>query len=147
MPGPPLVDFVRAQFDRKHLRYTMVSAVAVGVSTSVLVFCKELLNFSPELSNLVGVSVGCIPSYMLNRSWVWGKRGKSHFWREVMPFWALALLGLILSTLAVYFVSSWNDTTLVTLITNLSAFGILWVAKFMILDSLLFKVADELATA
>ncbi len=135
--------FARAQFDRKPVRYSLVSVVAVGVSQLVLIVCNALLDWSAVPSNLAAVSVGAIPSYALNRSWVWGKRGPSHLWREVVPFWAFALLGLALSTLLVHLASSWNDSTVVVSLANLSAFGLLWVAKYLFLDALLFKVADE----
>lgn len=141
MPMTSLVDAARTQLDRKHIRYTMVSVVAVATSTLVLIMGKELLNLSPVTSNMVAVSVGCIPSYLLNRSWVWGKSGKSHFWKEVVPFWALALVGLAFSTLLVALAARWSDRTLVTLGANFSAFGVLWIVKYMILDSLLFSLA------
>jgi Ni/Fe-hydrogenase subunit HybB-like protein len=80
---------------------------------------------------------------VLNRAWVWGKSGKNHFWREVVPFWALALLGLAFSTLLVAIASDWNNATWVVSAANLVAFGILWVAKYLLLDALLFKVAPD----
>ena len=42
-----------------------------------------------------------MPAYYLNRAWVWGKRGKSHLTKEVVPFWAFAFSGLVLSTIIV----------------------------------------------
>ncbi|HEX2117654.1 MAG TPA: hypothetical protein VHF91_00595, partial [Acidimicrobiales bacterium] len=41
--------------------------------------------------------------YYLNRKWAWGKKGKSHLMKEIVPFWSLALLGLIFSTWAAKF--------------------------------------------
>jgi putative flippase GtrA len=90
------------------------------------------------------VTLACIPSYLLNRYWVWGKRGRNHFWREVFPFWAMAALGLVLSTIFVWFVDQRTDVTLFLMAANLSAFGLLYIAKFLVLDRVLFKVADEM---
>ncbi len=135
--------FARAQFDRKPVRYSLVSVVAVGVSQLVLVVCSGVLDWSAVPSNLMAVSIGSIPSYTLNRAWVWGKRGRNNVWREVVPFWAFALLGLVFSTLLVHLAATWNDSTLVLSLANLSAFGILWVAKYLFLDALLFGMADE----
>ena len=36
-------------------------------------------------ANILANVLATIPSYWLNRRWVWGKGGKSHFWREVGP--------------------------------------------------------------
>ena len=34
------------------------------------------------------------PSYWLNRNWVWGKRGRSHSVKEIVPFWIMSALGI-----------------------------------------------------
>jgi len=121
----------------------MVSVVAVVTSQLVLLFTNGVLGWSAVLSNVTAVMIGSIPSYVLNRAWVWGKTGKNHFWREVVPFWALALLGLGFSTLLVAIAHEWNDATWVVSAANLVAFGILWVAKYLLLDALLFRVAPS----
>jgi len=133
----------RATFDRRPVRYAMVSVVAVAVSQIVLLTTNGLLGWDAVISNITAVTAGSIPSYLLNRAWVWGKRGRNHFWREVMPFWALALVGLGFSTLLVAIAHRWNDATWVVSAANLSAFGILWVAKYLLLDAILFKVAPS----
>ena len=128
----------------RQVRFVMVSAVSVPFSQAVFVLCKEVFELHEIVSNLVAVTLSCIPSYLLNRYWVWGKRGKNHFWREVFPFWAMAALGLVLSTIFVYFVDQRTDVTVFLMAANLSAFGLLYIAKFLILDRVLFKVADEM---
>jgi putative flippase GtrA len=146
--APPLSDLLRTQFDNRHVRYTTVSLIAVATSQSLLLLLQAF-GMSPAPANIIAVTVGCIPSYTGNRYWVWGKRGKNHFWREVMPFWAIALVGLALSTLLVFLVSHfWTHNPIVINSTNLVAFGALWVFKYVMLDQLLFKVAEhELAAA
>ncbi len=133
----------RATFHKRPVRYAMVSVVAVGVSQLVLLTTNGLLGWSAVLSNVTAVMLGSIPSYILNRAWVWGKSGKNHFWREVVPFWALALLGLGFSTLLVAIAHQWNEATWVVSAANLVAFGILWVVKYLVLDALLFRVAPD----
>lgn len=130
----------RARFDRRPVRYAMVSVVAVAVSQSVLLTTNGVLGWSAISSNVTAVSIGAVPSYLLNRAWVWGKRGRNHFWREVVPFWALALIGLAFSTLLVAVAHRWNEATWVISLANLVAFGILWVVKYLVLDAILFRV-------
>jgi putative flippase GtrA len=146
--APPLSEFLRTQFDNRHVRYTTVSIIAVATSQSLLLLLQAF-GMNPAPANIIAVTVGCIPSYTGNRYWVWGKRGKNHFWREVMPFWAIALVGLALSTLLVFVVSHfWTHNPIVINVTNLVAFGALWIFKYIALDQLLFKVAEkELAAA
>lgn len=136
---------LRGRIGRKHLRYAMVSLIAVPVTQVVLVAAYVLLDWPGWAANLLAVSVGCIPSYTLNRYWVWNKRSRNEFWREVAPFWAMAIIGLLFSTLLVHVADQWWQSTLVVSAANLTAFGVLWVAKFLVLDRYLFgmKLAAE----
>ena len=134
----------RALIGHRKVRFVMVSAVSVPFSQTVFVVCNAGLDLNGTVSNLIAVTLSCIPSYLLNRYWVWGKRGRNHFWREVFPFWAMAALGLVLSTIFVWFVDQRTDVTLFLMAANLSAFGLLYIAKFLVLDRVLFKVADEM---
>ncbi len=45
----------------------------------------------------------------MNRAWVWGKRGKSHWKKEVLPFWVFTGAGLVLSTIAIHFAQDHTD--------------------------------------
>jgi len=129
----------------KPILYSLVSVIAVVTSQVVLVLCHGVFHLSGVWSNIIAVSAGTIPSYTLNRSWVWGKTSKSHLWKEVVPFWALAFLGLALSTVTVAVAEDWNDSTLVVSAANLAAFGVLWIGKFLLLHYVLFKdhAADD----
>jgi putative flippase GtrA len=132
---------VRSRYE-KPIKYGMVSAVAVVTGQTVLIVCSAILDFEPIWANVTSVMIGTIPSYLLNRAWVWGKRGSHHFWREVAPFWFVALLGLAFSTLLVHLASDYSDATIVVSLANLTAYGILWVAKYFFLDAFLFKIEE-----
>lgn len=126
------------------LRYSMVSVVAVVVNQIVLFGAQ--FHMSPRSANILAVCVSAIPSYQLNRSWVWGRSGKSDLMREILPFWAMALLGLIISTWFADFAGS-NAYRITDsgfgkkLIVNFAAFasfGLLWVAKYTVFKRVLF---------
>ncbi len=128
------------------MRYSMVSVIAVAVNQLVLLITFGLLHWSARASNVWAVCISAVPSYYLNRAWAWGKRGRSHVLKEVVPFWAMALLGLAFSTWAAGFAesnahritSSHFGTTVVVMAAALGAFGVLWVGKFVVLNKLLF---------
>ena len=126
----------------KLVKYGMVSVVAVLTSQTVLIVCSAVFDFRPVWANITSVAIGTIPSYVLNRAWVWGKRGSHHFWREVAPFWFIALLGLGFSTLLVFLASQWSEATLVIAAASLTAFGVLWVVKFWFLNTILFRIEE-----
>jgi putative flippase GtrA len=134
---------LREQYGRKTFRYTMVSVVSVLVGQVVLVVCNAGLGWSGVTSNIVAVCVGAVPSYFLNRYWTWGKRGRNHFLTEVLPFWAMALLGLAFSTWLVALADERWGTTLAVSAANFLAFGSLWVAKFLLLNQLLFRAHQD----
>ena len=138
-----LVDLARSHHGRKALKYSMVSVVAVLCSQTVLVICSAGLGWDPVPSNTTAVAVSSVPSYLLNRAWVWGKRGSHSFLREVVPFWVFAFVGLGFSTLLVHLATQWSEATIVLSAANLTAFGILWVAKYLVLDQLLFTLVGE----
>lgn len=130
---------LRSPHGRKAIKYSMVSVVAVGCSQIILVFCSSILGMAFVTSNLTAVTLSSVPSYLLNRAWVWGRTGSHDVLREVVPFWIFAFVGLGFSTLLVHVADHYSDATIVLSLANLTAFGILWIAKYLILDALLFS--------
>lgn len=123
----------------KAMRYAGVSFVGVVTAQSLIAFFHAVLKFDPQVANALAVAISSVPAYLLNRSWVWGKRGRNHFTREVLPFWGFAFAGLILSTVFVGMVEERTDATWAVAAASLAGFGVLWVARFFVLDRLLFK--------
>src|SRR4051812_30667409 len=98
VPVASLTALARSHHGRKAIKYSMVSVVAVACSQTLLVFCSGVLGWAPVPSNVFAVTVSSIPSYLLNRRWVWGRRGSHDVLREVVPFWIFAFVGLGFST-------------------------------------------------
>jgi putative flippase GtrA len=130
---------------RKLFRYTVVSGVSTIVSFSVLGIVYGVLRLWSEVpSTLFANIVATVPSYYLNRNWAWGKSGRSHLTREVVPFWAMALSGILFSIFTATEARHVSDMhhlhhfgrTVLVLGANLAAFGILWVLKFVVFNKL-----------
>jgi putative flippase GtrA len=144
-----LIDQARSPTGQKFLKYSAVSVISVAVNVVLLVFAYVVLDWSAAPANVFAVGVSAIPSYYLNRRWAWGKRGRSHFLKEVVPFWALAFLGLVISTIAVDLVEGHIEhlhkatRTVLLAATQIGAFGVLWIVKFIIFNELLFKHHPE----
>jgi putative flippase GtrA len=141
-----LLTWARAPEGRKLVRYSMVSVVSVVVYEVLLFVFLGIMHWSAAVANFCAVSVSAIPSYYLNRAWTWGKTGRSHLMKEVVPFWGMALLGLVFSTIVVGFAKDGADNvtsvhllqTLIVMFAGLAAFGVLWIAKFVVLNRVLF---------
>lgn len=131
----------------KLVRFGAVSAFNVILGQILLYGAQVLASWPPVAANVFSVSVGAVPAYVLSRYWVWEKRGKNHVMREVVPFWTLALIGFAVSTAAVWYVDTrWSPTPVMINLTNLIAFGFVWLAKFVILDRVLFKTEEPLVS-
>jgi putative flippase GtrA len=120
-------------------RYLVVSAFNLLAGQALLAFLHAGLSFGMVAANLTSVAIGGMPAYLLSRYWVWEKTGKNHLWREVVPFWALLLLGLGISTGLASIADRLSDSTFALMAASIMGFGIVWVGKYFILDQLLFK--------
>ena len=131
---------------RKLVRYGAVSVVSTAVSLSVLALLVFRNTVPAGWANVVATAAGTVPSFELNRRWVWGKSGRRSVVAEVVPFAALSLAGLLLSTVAVSLAAGWASRahlgagmrTLLVEVANVAAFGSLWIAQFVVLDRVLF---------
>ena len=98
------------------------------------------------MTTRVAVLVGSIPAYLLSRHYVWKQDKGDHTIGEILPFWSLAFVGLLLSTLLVGVVDSFSDRTIAVQAANAIAFGLLWIIRFAVLEHLLWgdRTDDEL---
>lgn len=144
-----LLDRVTRGKADKLLRFSMVSIVGVVITQVLLILCHGVLGIDALVSNVIAVTVSSAPVFVLNKRWVWGKGGRSHMRREVLPFWGFTLLGLVLSTVLVALANHWSDSTLLVMAANIGGFGLVWVSKFLFLDAIIFgdPVAHEPAVA
>lgn len=133
-------------------RYCAVSGVSTGLSLIGLFVFYRVFGLSPRKSNVIATCIATVPSYYLNRSWAWGKNGKSHFMKEVAPFWTIALVSLLISTAAVGLAASQSKGIhsvdirgLVLVLTNFVTYGFLWVGKFILFNKVLFKHREPTA--
>jgi putative flippase GtrA len=134
----PFLERLRLDYGKKVGRFLLVSVFNVGFGQGLLVLAHSGLGWSFVVSNLVAVMVSAGPAYVLARYWVWQKRSKNHLVKEVLPFWGLAFLGLLVSTIAAHIANRHSDAQIVLNAVNLGAFGIIWVFKFFILDRFMF---------
>jgi putative flippase GtrA len=146
-----LIELSRTPDGKKMLRYTMVSIVSVVVSEMALALMFGVVGWSARWSNVLATAVGTIPSYQLNRKWAWGKKGKGHLWKEVVPFWSLSFVGLAFSTWSADFAESvvkshgfsHGTQTIAIVGAALAAWGVLWIGKFIFFNKVLFRTHPQ----
>jgi putative flippase GtrA len=138
----------------------MVSVVSTVVSFGTLALVFGVFHFWGEIGSTVFANaVATVPSYYLNRGWVWGKNGRSHLMKEIVPFWAMSGIGIVVSIFGAAIARHLGiehhlghiQQTVVVLFANVMSFAIFWVLKFLVFNRL-FKVhpleeLDELVEA
>lgn len=137
--------WARSAGGQKVIKYSAVSVISTVFSQLTFILVYGVFSISSRDSSITATIAGTVPSYYLNRNWAWGKSGRSHFWKEVAPFWIVALIGLVFSTWAVDFskthtasVHSHLVHTVILDAVYLGSFAVLWVAKFLIFNRFLF---------
>lgn len=130
---------------RKLLRYAGVSCIGVLTGQTLLFLFYNRAGLDAVAANSLAVALATIPSYVLNRAWVWGKTGSHRVATEILPFWGMAFLGLFLSNVLVHLAEQRSDWWVMINGANLAAFAALWVAKYILLDRVLF-VAEPTPT-
>ena len=130
---------------KKIFRYLMVSVITTGVSLVVLALVYGVFRWWTEVpSTIFANAVATFPSYWLNRNWAWGKSGRSHIRKEVIPFWVVAAAGIAFSVIGASVARHIGQThhlahiyqTVLVLAANVLSFAIFWVVKLLLFNKL-----------
>ncbi len=136
-----LMAHARSDAGRRAIRYSATSVVGV-VGTQILFQLLLFTDLQAHVANFIATSLMSGPAFLLNKHWVWGKSGKAHLRREVLPFWAFTAAGWALSTVTVFFVSRWTEGDgshrVAVGLASIAGFGVLWVLKYLFLDQVMF---------
>lgn len=138
-----IVAWSKSHEGKKLIRFTAASGITTAVSLSTILIVYGFHIISGILAaTLFGNLVAIAPSYYLTRVWAWGKRGKSHWRKEVLPYWLMSFAGIGFSLIGATWVkgivhSHDLDHTLNTLLVagmNLVSFAIFWVLKILLFN-------------
>jgi putative flippase GtrA len=154
-----LIAWSRTHQGKKLIRFTSVSVISTVVSQGLILILFGITRWMGVIeATVVANSLATIPAYNLNRRWTWGKSGRSHLVKEVLPFWVMSALGIAgsfffsLGAKAIvdgtYFVHHGHHlhhlvATLIVMAANFVAFGIFWVLKLLVFNRI-FYVPSEL---
>ncbi len=135
-----------AEHGEKLMRYCGVSVVNVLTGQGLLALCLTVFSFGGVVSQVISASLSAIPAYILSRRWVWKQSGPDSFRNEVLPFWTMALIGLVFAVSAIAVMEQFTDSTLVLMATSLVAYGVVWVAKYVVLDKIMWRTPADAAS-
>ncbi len=136
----------RPAFATRITRYAIGSVICLAVSEITLLFLI-LAGLQGWAASLLASAAGIIPGYPLNRAWTFGRRGRSHAWREILPYWLSAIAGGLLAALLVGLADPWAKrvtssdlaVAFIDVTVYVAAYGAMWLLKFAYLDRMLFR--------
>ncbi|MEM7096320.1 MAG: GtrA family protein [Actinomycetota bacterium] len=131
------VEYVREN-GAKLFKFLVVTGGSVALGQAIFATLLYGFDWPYVQANITSVAIMVMPNYLMNRYWVWGKKSKNNFKTEVLPFWTLAFIGFLFSTIAVWFVEDQGWPKLAALVANFVAYGVVWVFKFFVMERFLF---------
>jgi putative flippase GtrA len=131
------------------MRYSGVSVTVLALDQVVLFLCFGVAHWSTTQANLIAFALLTGPSFYANRRWVWGDSTPgTRFMGQVLPFWVLGIVGLLLSIWATGVVAAHTDEiadrhfrALVVNVASVAAYGLVWGLKFVLLTAVVFNPA------
>jgi len=138
-----VVAWSKSHEGKKLLRFTAASGITTCVSLSTILVVYGFHIISGIISaTLFGNIVAILPSYFLTRMWAWGKRGRSHWRKEVVPYWLMSFAGIAFSLLGATWVKTFVHShdldhfinTLLVAGMNLVSFALFWVLKVLLFN-------------
>jgi putative flippase GtrA len=120
-----------------------VSVINVINHQGLLVLANSGWGWSGGVANVFAAMVAAVPAYLLSRYWVWDVRGRHSFRAEIVPFWTISLIGLLLSTLFAETADRAFGAGVFVSLASLVAYFIVWVAKFLVLDGLFTRTIER----
>ncbi|HWD95089.1 MAG TPA: GtrA family protein [Acidimicrobiales bacterium] len=141
-PGA-LLKWSRTHEGRRLIRYATASVITTIVSLAAVSGFYGLRIIPSEIwATLAGNVVGMFPAYQLNRRWTWGRNGRSHWRREILPFLCMSMLGIAFSQIGAWWARNevrshhWSHLANTGLVdgANLLCFGVFWVLKLIVFN-------------
>jgi putative flippase GtrA len=123
------------------LRYALVSAFNLANHQALLALANSGWGWGGFKANTFAALVAAIPAYLLSRRWVWQTGGRHSLRGEILPFWVIALVGLVVSGLLAELADRLFGSGLPVALGSIAGSVIVWVLKFLILEKLFQRAA------
>jgi putative flippase GtrA len=138
---PELTSSTRRAMMWRFIRYGSVSLISTTIGLLVLGILVGGFSFPAIWANVIATAIGTVPSFELNRRWVWAHNGQRSIRRQAVPYAVCSFAGLVVSTFAAHLAS--NSTrlahTAAVELAVLGSYGALWLVQFVLCDRILFR--------
>jgi putative flippase GtrA len=130
----------------RFFRYTAGSGVAFASSEIALIVCygSGLMGSAP--ASVVAFFAGALPNYILNRSWVWQRKGPIPVRRELLPYALVSLVSLVTAAVVTGLVAArapgdHATKTAFVAAAYLGTYTVLFLGKFVVYQRVIFQDA------
>lgn len=145
-----LMDHARSDTGRKQLRYAGVSMVFVPAGQLIVQLLKWGFGVYEVLAVFIGACILTLPNYLANKYYVWKHTSKDNRVTEVAVFWLAAVLGTAFAMGFVFVLGRLVPEDrgaiahgIAIFVGQLLGYGIVWVARYLFLDRLIFKATHH----
>lgn len=134
----PAVKRTRRTGRQRIVRFASVSAVTAPLGQLCIFLFYNLAGLNGVLANGTAVVVVSIVGYFLSTLFVWDSDPGRRLRYEVPMFWTLSLTGFVVSTAIVAIAVAVSDHPLAVNLASGASYAVVWLARFVILDRLVF---------
>jgi putative flippase GtrA len=127
----------------KLLRYFGTSIGSVTYTEILLVILHSNFHVSNLTANMVATASATLWVFPVSKRWIWKNKDQVSLKSQVLPFWIMAALGFAFSSVVVYETQKLSSSSITLVLSNLSAYGLLWILKFVILERIFLKPSPE----
>jgi putative flippase GtrA len=143
MSPPSVVRASQTTLFARVMRYTGGSVIAFATSEAVLVVCYATGILGTTGATVAAFFSGAIPNYILNRQWVWERSGRIRVGREIVLYAVVSAVSLVSAAAATGWAAhAVNGSkalgTAAVAAAYLITYGVLFVAKFMVFETVVF---------
>lgn len=119
-------------------RFAAVTVITATLGQVLIFLFFGILGWNPILSNVIAVLIVAIVGFVISTRFVWTDASPENRRSQIAAFVGSALLGLVVSTLAIQFVTSRVDHALAANIGSAAGYGLVWILRFGVLERYVF---------
>ncbi len=116
-----------------------MTVITAGLGQFLILLFFAGFGWPAVVANAVAVLIVAIVGFILSLKFVWVGSDPSARTMQIGAFFAMSVLGLLVSTATVRFVTERVDHVLAANVGSFLGYGIAWLMRFFVLDRVIFR--------
>ena len=132
---------------RRISRYLLTSGISTAVSEATLIAVLAVRLLPAPAGAMAATGTGGMVSYALSRYWIWADADRRRAGLQLVLYWAVAAAGMLLAAAATDFMADHATGSHPARVAEaaaayLATYGLLWIAKFLVYQRVIFRPAN-----